>query len=137
MLYGCARHDLELAVSPDGIAVAGERDAYDRIYTPLTPRSECDEDTPQAALHIKALIESRSGAQQGLSRLYERQGVPILVQGKRPGSLGVAWATVAVGTHGLLLLQFLGFLALRRLVRGGLPSSFADEEELSDEGAGD
>src|SRR5262245_27630300 len=43
-VLGCARHDLEVAVSSDGDLVTGERDPRDRIYVPLTPQSECDEE---------------------------------------------------------------------------------------------
>src|SRR5207244_7254624 len=48
----------------------GERDPHDRIYVPLTPQSECDEETGAGALHVRALVESSDALSQGLGRLY-------------------------------------------------------------------
>src|SRR5262245_15584666 len=70
LALGCARHDLEVAVDPDGIIVSGERGAKDRIYFPLVPQSECEDEVRPEALHVAALVESRDAASQGLSRLY-------------------------------------------------------------------
>lgn len=71
-------------------------------------------------------------ARRELSRRGLRlQGVPLLVKGKRPGPVGVAYATLAVGVHGALLLLFLLGMALRREFyrrRGiGIPEKLIDE----------
>ncbi len=56
---------------------------------------------------------------------------PLLVKGKRPGSPAAAYATAAVGLHGLLLLAVLGALALRRRLRRDLPTGFTlDGDDL-------
>ena len=72
MVLGCARHDLEVAISSAGIPVAGERERSDRSYFVLTPQSDCAEDTPKAALKVVALVEAADGLRQGLARLYEQ-----------------------------------------------------------------
>ncbi len=170
MVRGCVRHDLEVAVSPDGIIMTSERDENDHVFYPLTPESECDDaDAPHGGgVHIKALVDAH-GSSNGLSTLYARgyqapptpawvegiigfgtgdgrltylatrelvrrgleeriSHVPLLVKGRRPGSLGVAWATAVVGAHGLLLLLFLGGMALRRHLRGSMPFTNGEAE---------
>lgn len=170
-VLGCARHDLEVAISPEGIVVAGERDARDRIYFAVTPQSECDDDAQPGALHPTLIVESRD-AVQGLSRLYEKgyvppptrvvldgvigfgggdgwretlaraeltkrhpalASVPILVKGQRPGSKPAAYATAAVGLHGLLLISILAWLGIRRLTRGGMPKELLAIAQQPDE----
>lgn len=71
VVLGCARHDLEVAISGAGIVVAGERDRGDRAYFALTSQRQCDEDTPPATLKVLALVEAADGSRQGLARLYE------------------------------------------------------------------
>lgn len=115
VVLGCARHDVEVAMSSAGIAVAGERDRSDRSYFALTPQSDCAEDTPIDRLKIVALVEAADGARQGLSRLYE--------QGYRPPPTRV------------LLEGVIGYgagdgyrhrRALRELRRQGAPAIIAD-----------
>lgn len=163
-VLGCARHDLEVAVSSDGVVVTGERDPQDRIYFALSPESDCDDEKPPQ--RVTALVEARDTMAQGLGRLYGQgyrapstkvilegvigfgggdgraehvarkalggkvpEGTPLLVKGRRPGSRGAAWATVAVGAHGLLLIAALLLLAIRRALRGGLPRELSADED--------
>lgn len=69
-VLGCARHELEVAVSSDGTVVTGLRDARDLLYIPLTSASQCEEDTPAESLQVRALVESADAAHQGLGALY-------------------------------------------------------------------
>lgn len=56
------------------------------------------------------------------------QDAPVIVKDRRPGHKGVAYATTAVGVHGLLLLSFILWLAVRRWRSGGLPPGMGPGE---------
>jgi hypothetical protein len=101
-VFGCVRHDLAVAVTAAGQvyklgATAPGATDEDRVFTPLSSRTDCDEG--RAPAKVYALVEDDDALSNTIGRVYKTRVAPPPVPAFVEGVIGFGAGSTMLARH--------------------------------------